>query len=479
MPGPADASPTPHGPASPAHRAAAAPVPLASPQAALVPARPAPLAPPAPAALALWGGAECSVVRLGDEWRDQARESGHHDRFDDLARIASLGIRTVRAAVLWERCAPGPAHCGWTWHDARMAEMRRLGLAPIVGLMHHGSGPPGTDLLDPALPEALAAHAARVAERYPWVADWTPVNEPLTTARFSGLYRIWHPHADDEALFLRMVATVLLSMRAIRARVPAARLVQTEDLGRVFATAPLAARAARENERRWLSLDLLCGRVDAHHPWHERFLRAGTPPGWLAAFLGREAAPDLVGINHYVTSDRFLDHRTGRYPPRVRTGEPGARYADTEAVRAGVPSADLGWAARLREAWERYGRPLAATEVHLGCAQDAEQVRWLLEAWAAAHEVRAEGVDVRAVTVWALFGAMDWDSLLRQRRGRYEPGAFDVRAAPPRLTLLGEAARALATHGRFAHPCLGEPGWWHRPDRLHPRCVPPPAAPPA
>ncbi len=438
------------------------------------------LAPGSP--LALWGGAECSVARLHESWRDQTRETGHHDRFDDLARIASLGIRTVRAAVLWERCAAGPAQCGWAWHDARMAEMRRLGLAPVVGLMHHGSGPPGTDLLDPALPEALAAHAARVAGRYPWVAAWTPVNEPLTTARFSGLYRVWHPHADDEALFLRMVAVqcraVLLSMRAIRARIPGAALVQTEDLGRVFSTPQMAGRAAHENERRWLSLDLLCGRLDAGHPWHERFLRAGVAAGWLAEFRGGEAAPDLVGINHYVTSDRFLDHRSGRYPPRVRTGTGAARYADTEAVRAGVPPGELGWAARLREAWDRYARPLAATEVHLGCAQEAEQVRWLLEAWDAAGELRAEGVDMRAVTVWALFGAMDWDSLLRQRHGRYEPGAWDVRAAPPRLTLLGEAAQALARHGRFAHPCLAEPGWWHRPDRLHPRCVPA-AAPPA
>ncbi|MGI3779009.1 MAG: dTDP-4-dehydrorhamnose reductase, partial [Janthinobacterium lividum] len=103
------------------------------------PAKPLPTPP-----VAVWGGAECSVVRLHDAWRDQTRETGHHDRFDDLARIAAMGIRTVRAAVLWERCVPGPAHCGWTWHDARMAEMRRLGLAPVVGLMHHGSGPPGT-----------------------------------------------------------------------------------------------------------------------------------------------------------------------------------------------------------------------------------------------------------------------------------------------------------------------------------------------
>ncbi len=432
------------------------------------------------APLAVWGGVECSVVRLRDAWRDQIRETGHHARDGDLALIAGLGIGTLRAPVLWERCSPGPAWCGWEWHDARLAEMRRLGLAPIIGLLHHGSGPPDTGLLDAALPEGLAAHATRVAARYPWALDWTPVNEPLTTARFSGLYRQWYPHDDDIGRFLVMVAiqcrAVLLSMRAIRARIPAARLVQTEDLGRVFSTAPLAAQAAHENERRWLSLDLLCGRVDFGHPWRRRFEQAGVARGWLDELQTGEAAPDVIGINYYVTSDRFLDHRSSRYPARVRTGAADARYADTEAVRAGVAPDRLGWAERLREAWARYGRPLAATEVHLGCAEEIEQVRWLMQAWEAAAEVRAEGVDMRAVTPWALFGGVDWDSLLRRRQGHYEAGAWDVRGDPPRPTLLARAVAGLAREGGFAHPGLEAPGWWQRLDRLHPGCAPAAAA---
>ena len=95
--------------------------------------------------------------------------------------------------------------------------------------------------------EHVAAHAAAVASRYPWVRMWTPVNEPLTTARFSGLYGHWHPHAFSEAAFLLMVVTqcraVMLAMRAIRARIPGARLVQTEDIGKTFSTARLAQQA--------------------------------------------------------------------------------------------------------------------------------------------------------------------------------------------------------------------------------------------
>jgi hypothetical protein len=32
----------------------------------------------------LWAGLECSVVRVGDSWRNQAIETGHADRPEDL-----------------------------------------------------------------------------------------------------------------------------------------------------------------------------------------------------------------------------------------------------------------------------------------------------------------------------------------------------------------------------------------------------------
>jgi dTDP-4-dehydrorhamnose reductase len=297
------------------------------------------------------------------------------------------------------------------------------------------------------------------------------VNEPLTTARFAGLYGLWHPHATSEIAFEAIVfnqcRAVLLAMRAIRKRIPGARLVQTEDLGRVFSTPCLAYQAAHENERRWLSLDLLCGRVDRSHPAWRRFVALGFPSAWIDEFRGGDAAPDLLGINHYVTSDRFLDHRTSLYPARLRGGNGRDAYVDTEAARMDLPSGTTGWEARLREAWERYSRPMAVTEAHLGCVDENEQVRWLVEAWQAAQALRAEGADIRAVTAWSLFGAVDWDSMLRRDRGRYEPGVWDVRENPPRPTQLAAAVASLARTGQFEDPALSQSGWWRRDDRFH------------
>src|SRR5687768_9218887 len=145
--------------------------------------------------LELWAGYECTFNRVGDAQHDQLALTGHYFRLDDLDRLADLGVRTIRYPVLWERIVAGrPFGDPWGWTDAVMARLQALGIEPIVGLVHHGSGPFGTSLLDDGFAEGLAAFARTVAERYPWVRLYTPVNEPLTTARFSALYGVWHPH---------------------------------------------------------------------------------------------------------------------------------------------------------------------------------------------------------------------------------------------------------------------------------------------
>jgi dTDP-4-dehydrorhamnose reductase len=419
----------------------------------------------------VWGGIECTVARVHDTVRDQGRETGHREREQDLDQIAALGIRTLRYPVLWETISPeSPEQCDWRWHDRRLAKMRELGISPIAGLVHHGSGPRYTNLADPAFPELLAQHAARVAERYPWIDKYTPVNEPLTTARFSGLYGHWYPHGNDDATFLRTLINqcraVVLCMQAIRRVNPAAQLVQTEDMGKAFSTPRLAYQAEHENQRRWISFDLLCGRVGQDHPWHKHFLKNGISADELAFFVEQPCPPDIIGINHYLTSERYLDERDHLFPEHHRSGNQRDRYADVEAVRIDFEGRPTGPLARLREVWERYGLPMAVTEVHHGNTRD-EQLRWLKEVWDAACILREEGADLRAVTIWSLFGCVDWNTLLTQRNGFYEPGVFDVRCDPPRPTALAMAASALARTGDFSHAVLDHAGWWHRHDRYY------------
>jgi dTDP-4-dehydrorhamnose reductase len=417
--------------------------------------------------LELWGGIEATVNRVGDVYFDQLVRSGHASRIEDLDRIAELGVRTVRYPVLWEKVAPeGLERADWSWTDERLTRLRELGISPIAGLVHHGSGPRTTNLLDPGFAEGLAEYARAVAQRYPWVTAYTPVNEPLTTARFAALYGHWYPHATDglswaRALLNECHATVL-AMRAIREVTPGARLVQTEDMGKTHSTPLLAYQAEFENERRWLTFELLCGRVRPGHRMWQFLTWLGVPEEELAWFAENPCPPDVLGINHYLTSERFLDEHTERYPEHAHGGNGRHAYADVEAVRARAQGIE-GPGALMLETWERYKLPVAITEAHLSSTRE-EQLRWLMEIWRGAEAARAEGADVRAVTVWSLLGAYNWNSLVTRDEGYYEPGAFDLRAPEPRATAITWVMQDLAAGREPKHPVLAEPGWWRRPN---------------
>ncbi|HYD45253.1 MAG TPA: family 1 glycosylhydrolase, partial [Phenylobacterium sp.] len=417
--------------------------------------------------LELWGGHECTVNRVGEVYYDQTRRSGHHDRVFDLDLFADLGLTALRYPLLWERVAPDhPQDFDWSWTDERLSRMAALDIRPIAGLVHHGAGPRWTGLAQKSFAPGLAAFARAAAERYPWVRDWTPVNEPLTTARFACLYGLWHPHLADEGVFwtalLNQIDGVRLAMREIRKVNPEARLIQTEDLGRTYSTAAVAHQTDFDNRRRWMTWDLLSGQVTPGHALWARLCGFGLE-GRLRAIAEDPCPPDVVGVNHYLTSDRFLDHRCEGYPPERCGGNDFMRYADVEAVRVLLPAPE-GLEGVLEEAWARYGRPLAVTEAHAGCTRE-EQMRWLAEAWDTAKRLRARGHDIEAVTAWSLLGAFDWNSLLTRHVGRYEPGAFDVSGPTPRATGVAQTIKALV--GRGAAPAAQSGlGWWRRDIRL-------------
>ncbi|HEU4603561.1 MAG TPA: SDR family oxidoreductase [Steroidobacteraceae bacterium] len=421
-------------------------------------------------ALEVWGGVECTVNRVHDVFHDQLVANGHDTRIDDLDRFAALGLRRLRYPVLWERTAANsPNELRFEWADARMQRMRSLGVDPIVGLLHHGSGPRYTSLIDPHFPDLFANYAGAVARRYPWANAYTPINEPLTTARFSALYGHWFPHKRDDASFARAIVNqcraTVLAMQAIRAVNSHALLVQTDDLGRTRSTPELSYQARFDNERRWLGWDLLCGMVDRDHPLWRYLIDAGIRNAELKWFVDNPCPPDIIGINHYVTSDRYLHEDVHAFPRDTWGGNGRHDYADAEAVRV-IDEAEIGISQVLWDCWQRYRRTIAITEVHLGCHRD-EQLRWLYEVWNAANEVRSQGIDLRAVTVWALLGSFDWDSLLTRVRGHYEPGAFDLRGNGPRPTALAHLTQDLANNRPLRNrQILSEKPWWRRPTRL-------------
>jgi dTDP-4-dehydrorhamnose reductase len=423
--------------------------------------------------LELWGGYECTVNRVRDEWFDQTPRSGHEHRLEDLQLFADLGMKSLRYPALWERVSPNaPDARDFRWTDERLAEIRRLGINPILTLCHHGSGPHYTSLIDQSFAPGLAAHAAAVAARYPWVRDYTPVNEPLTTARFSALYGYWYPHTKDEGLFwtalLNEIDATRLAMREIRKVNPDARLIQTDDLGYCHATPPLQADADFQNERRWVGWDLLCGTVKPGHALYERIAAFGLADR-LAVIASDPCPPDVIGINHYLASERLRDHRVQLYPDRALADRDcGAIgdlcFVDVDAIRYREEGV-LGLPALIEQAWQRYGRTISITECHNGASRE-EQVRWFLEVWEGAEALRAKGVDLVSVTAWSLLGSHDWNRMVTRFIGHYETGVYDVRTGTPRLTLLAPVLKGLAAGEKPRLPAIAGEGWWRRPSRL-------------
>ena len=417
----------------------------------------------------VWGGLECTINRVGDRYFDQLEDSGHRNRQGDMEMFASLGIKKMRYPVLWEEHQQSLSDpINWTDTADKLNALRKNEIDVIAGLVHHGSGPSFVHIMDDSFAAGLATYAAQVAGRFPWIEYYTPVNEPLTTARFCGLYGIWFPHESNDQSFCRMVVNeckaTVLAMQAIRKVNPDAKLVQTDDLGKVHSTPKLKYQAAFENERRWLAFDLTSGRVDAKHKLYDYLTSNGITAAELSFFVLNPCQPNILGVNYYITSERYLDENRALYPKHSYGSNNIHTYADVEAVRVGHVSPD-GAVVLIKEAWERYEIPIAVTEVHLHCTRE-EQMRWLHYLWTAAIELQEEGVSILAITAWALLGSFGWDKLLTQPHGTYEPGIFDLTGNLPRPTILASMLRAYSQNKAFVHPVLASPGWWQRSARV-------------
>jgi dTDP-4-dehydrorhamnose reductase len=421
--------------------------------------------------LQMWGGLECTYNRVGDRYVDQSEKNGHNKRISDLALFKSLELQKIRYPALWELVAPKDLdHCDWSYIDERLNELKRLDQDFIATFLHHGSGPLYTSLIDPDFPDKLATYARHFITRYPWVNDFTPINEINTTARFSVMYGHWYPHLQDETMYLKSMILqcrgTALAMKEIRRVNPKARLIQTDDLGKCQSTEEVRHQRDLENERRWLSWDLLCGKVTKDHPLYWWFMKKNIDPKELEWFEENACPPDVIGVNHYHLSNRYLDHRLELFPEWSHGGNGYERYADVGAIDTGLVET-IDPEVILRETWDRYGITISVTECHTMGHRES-QMRWLNKIWNTCLKLKNEGINIEAVTAWSLIGTYDWHKLCVHCEDFYEPGVFDLRNPEkvPKPTALSRMVHSLATRGEYHHPLLGSEGTWQTGRRI-------------
>ncbi|HEX2535774.1 MAG TPA: family 1 glycosylhydrolase, partial [Chitinophagaceae bacterium] len=340
----------------------------------------------------IWGGMECTINRVGDRYFDQSEYSGFYQRgVSDIELVASLGINQLRFPILWEKHLPEKGmDVDWTFTEQNLDRMRALQITPIAGLVHHGSGPRYVSFFDGSFEEGLADYARMVAQKFPWIEYYTPVNEPLTTARFCGLYGHWYPHTKNYFHFFKVLLSeckaTVLAMEAIREINPEAKLIQTEDLGKCHSTPLLQYEADFENERRWLSYELLCGTLTPDKVLYRFMLEKGITAAELNWFLEHPCVPHIAGFNYYLTSERYLDEDMSKYPECFHGNNHLHRYADIHTLHVPMHGKECGPATLLKEAWERLQIPLAITECHLHSTRE-DQIRWFHNMWETVHKV--------------------------------------------------------------------------------------------
>lgn len=360
-------------------------------------------------------GIECSnpTIRGGSIRRDLLAECGHYQHWRrDLELVVESGLRFLRYGLPYHAVHVGPGVYDWSFADLAMAEMRRLGIEPILDLLHFGVPDWIGNFQNPALPRYFAEYAAAVAARYPWVRYWTPVNEIYVSARMSTLDGLWNEQIKTDHAFVtalkHLTAASKLACAAIVARRPDAVIVHSESAEIVHEARMLPTPAVvLANQQRFLALDLLfarpscpamsayladCGLTAAEHAW---FMRA-EPVGY-----------QILGADYYGRNEHIV--------------KPCGRRFATEDV--------MGWYLIARDYLERYGKPLMHTETNVFDPKAAPG--WLWKQWVSILRMRQDGMNVLGFTWYSLVDQVDWDVGLGELRGVVNGcGLYDMDRKP-------------------------------------------------
>ena len=206
----------------------------------------------------------------------------------------------------------------------------------------------------------------------------------------------------------RIVQAVNRSIRAIRSEQPEATVLLVDAAENYKSRSKeLAGEVQRRNLRRFLVLDLLLGRVDAHHPLHGWLTSYGMSELDLQWFRTNPQKPDVLGLDYYPHSDWQLDMYNGAVRQR-RADVPGGLYGIANAY------------------WKRYGLPMMLTETSIE-GQPINREIWLEDCVAHAKRLREEGVPMLGLIWWPMVDQIDWDGALTHRIGKiHQVGLFNL-----------------------------------------------------
>ncbi|MFC4242240.1 family 1 glycosylhydrolase [Gryllotalpicola reticulitermitis] len=343
--------------------------------------------------------------RYGMFTLDEHALTDHDDRWrDDIRAARDLGATAIRYGASWPLAHPAPGRFDWAMLDERLGFATELGLDVIADLVHYGT-PRWLEqaFADDGYVDAVAAFAGAFAEHFRGAVDHiTPLNEPLTTASFSGLRGVWPPALTGwdgwTTVTLNIAEGIAEASAAVKASNPDAVIVHVEAASLYTAgSAEHDGEAAQLSRVGFLPTDLAVGRVDDTHPLHAWLVRHGASPARLDALRARPAGIDIMGVNYYPDLS-----------PRRITAHPDSHEGSAgESIQLAHNLWTDGLETSIRAFSTRYGLPIMITETSIE-GDDELRRSWLHDSANAVRELISGGVDIRAFTWWPFFDFVDW-----------------------------------------------------------------------
>lgn len=361
---------------------------------------------------------------------DEYALTEHYERWEeDFKLLAELGVRISRYGIPWYRVSPAPGEFDWDWTDRvldRLVNIHRI--EPIIDLVHYGT-PIWMEraFLNPDYPSRVAEYAHAFAEHYRGLCRWyTPLNEPRINAWYAGRLGWWPPYGRSHSSYVQVLTAICkgicLTQRAIREAVPDAVLVHVDASDLYVPAVPddpgLAAIAALRQDRVYLPLDMVMGRVASGHSLLDWLQQMGFQDTDVSWFVENAVQPDIVGFNMYPMFSRKIVSRVGN-GTRVRI-----RPCWTETLEE-----------ITRQYAARFNLPLMITETASGGSYK-RRTAWIEESVASVKRLRSESINLVGYTFWPLFSLVAWNYRNSRRdisEYLYHIGLWDLELGPTGL----------------------------------------------
>lgn len=345
----------------------------------------------------------------GTRKRVDEMEKGKHYQYykTDFQLTKSMGIEYLRYGPPYFSTHIGPGQYDWSFTDEAFNTMREMGIIPIVDLCHFGVPDWLDNFQNPAFPQHFVEYAEEFAKRYTWCRFYTPINEIFIAAMFSAQYGWWNERLSGDKYFVTALKHLckanILATKAILKIQPDAVMIQSESAEYFHADEPSCQPIAKFlNEKRFLSLDLVYG-SPISVPMYEFLLENGMSKKEYQWFMNTASKNRcIMGNDYYLTNEHLVR-------------KDGSTQASGEI---------FGYHVITHQYFRRYQLPVMHTETNL---LDPLSVEWLKKQWTNAYQLRQDGVPLLGFTWYSLIDQVDWDSALREDKGRVNPlGLFDI-----------------------------------------------------